>query len=117
MTLIRMMVALAPAWAQRARRDLRSTKGRPAPGSTPADTESKSYTFNSRFYQVTSDLADKALANDIAKHMDAVYAEYSARMAGFRANPSAAVRPDERMPLYVMRRYDDYVELLADFGF
>ena len=105
--------AAAPALAQRARREGTAAKGKPEGEVATADSKAKTYTFNSRFYRVTSDVPDKALANDIARHMDAVYAEYSARMAGFRANPTAAVRPDERMPLYVMRRYDDYVELLA----
>ena len=62
----------------------------------------KKWTFNSRFYAVTTDLTDKQLARDIAKHMDAVFMEYSSRMAGFRANPYAATKPGERMPLYVM---------------
>jgi hypothetical protein len=83
---------------------------------SPTLSKSKTYTFNSRFYKVTTDLADRALATDIARHMDAVYAEYAARMAGFRPNPNAAVRPDERMNLYVMKRQQDYLDLLADFG-
>jgi hypothetical protein len=49
--------------------------------------------------------------------MDAVFAEYAARMAGFQANPRAAVKPNERMRLFVVKRYADYVALLADFGF
>ena len=73
--------------------------------------------FNTRFYAVTTDLADRKLAEDIGKHMDSVYAEYAARMAGFKANPYAAVKPGERMPLYVMTRYKDYLGLLRDFGF
>jgi len=82
-----------------------------------ATGERKQWTFNSRFYAVTTDLADRKLAEDIARHMDAVYAEYSARMAGFRPNPYAAVKPNERMPLYVMTKYEDYVDLVASFGF
>ena len=77
----------------------------------------QTYTFNSRFYRVTTDLRDRQLANDIARHMDAVYAEFAARMANFRANPTAAVRADERMPLYLMTRQEDYLDLLAGFGF
>ena len=75
------------------------------------------WTFNSRYYSVTTDLQDKKLAQDIARHMDAVYAEFSARMAGFRPNPNAAVRPSDRMPLYVMKKYEDYLELVESFGF
>src|SRR5688572_28114969 len=81
----------------------------------PADARTKRYTFNSRFYKVTTDLPDRARAIDIAKHMDAVYVEYSSRMAGFRPNPNAAVRPDERMNLYVMKSQQDYLDLHADF--
>ena len=75
------------------------------------------WTFSSRYYAVTTDLADKKLAQDIAKHMDAVYAEYSARMAGFRPNPNAATKPGERMPLYVFNTYEDYLDLVDSFGF
>jgi len=88
-----------------------------APEDQPGRPPAERYTFNSRFYAVTSDLPDKALAQDIAKHMDAVYAEYSARMSGFRANPNAAVKPGQRMPLYLIHRYKDYLALLEGFGF
>ena len=88
-----------------------------ANGDKAAPSERKTWTFNSRFYAVTTDLTDKKLAEDIARHMDAVYGEYSARMAGFRPNPYAAVKPNERMPLYVMTKYEDYVDLVAGFGF
>ena len=88
-------------------------RGAPA---APAPAAAKASTFNSRFYKVTTDLTDRQLATDIAKHMDAVYGEYSSRMAGFRPNPNAAVRPDERMNLYVMKTQRAYLDLLADFG-
>jgi hypothetical protein len=74
------------------------------------------YNFQSGAYRITTDV-DKDLANDVAAHMDEVYKEYDKRLAGFRPNPYAAVKPNERMPLYVMRRYKDYVSLLAGFGF
>jgi hypothetical protein len=96
----------------------------PAPVEPADDDEEKPrkpplerYTFNSRFYAVTTDLPDKALSKDIARHMDSVYAEYATRMAGFRPNPYAAVKPGERMPLYVIQRYEDYLALLQGFGF
>src|SRR5688500_12434263 len=47
----------------------------------PEAPSPKKWTFNSKFYAVTTDLADKQLAQDIAKHMDAVFMEYSSRMA------------------------------------
>ena len=73
------------------------------------------YRFDSGAYTITTDV-DKDLANDIAAHMDAVYREYDGRFSGFKPNPYAAVRPGERMPLYVLRRYKDYVRFLADFA-
>ena len=82
-----------------------------------ANPQAATWSFNSRFYAVTTDLADKKLAHDIAKHMDAVHAEFAARMAGFRPNPYAATKPNERMPLYVMNRYEDYLALVERFGF
>jgi hypothetical protein len=91
-----------------------------APRAGAADSDKspgKTYTFNSRYYAVTTDLADKKLAQDIARHMDVVYAEYSSRMAGFRPNPNAATKPGERMPLYVLNRYEDYLDLVDRFGF
>ncbi len=87
-----------------------------ARAATPSG-KAKTYTFNSRFYKVTTDLSDRQLATDIARHMDAVFAEYASRMAGFRPNPNAAARQNERMNLYVMQRQQDYVDLLAGFGF
>ena len=90
--------------------------GEPGAGAEAKPRAAK-WTFNSRFYAVTTDLTDRKLAQDIARHMDAVYAEYSARMAGFRPNPYAAVKPDERMPLYVMNTYEDYLGLVEGFGF
>ena len=90
----------------------------PAPDDERREAPSpKKWTFNSKFYAVTTDLTDKQLAQDIAKHMDAVFMEYSSRMAGFRANPYAATKPGERMPLYVMNRYEDYLALVQSFGF
>lgn len=96
-----------------------SPQRRPSPANLgEADVKSTTRrTFNTRFYVVTTDLDDKQRAQDIGRHMDAVYAEYAARMAGFRPNPYAAVKPGERMPLYVIRRYDDYVALVQSFGF
>jgi hypothetical protein len=73
------------------------------------------YHFESGAYKVHTDV-DKSLANDIAAHMDEVYKEYAVRLSGFKPNPYAAVKPNEKMPLYVMRRYKDYVELLGTFG-
>jgi hypothetical protein len=74
------------------------------------------YRFESGAYIITTDV-DKDLANDIAAHMDSVYKEYWSRLKDFRPNPYAAVKPDEKMPLYVMRRYRDYLTLLQGFGF
>jgi hypothetical protein len=104
-----MAVSLAAPQARAARA--------PSRGEAPGQRQSKTYTFNSRYYAVTTDLADRKLAQDVARHMDAVYAEYSARMAGFRPNPNAATRPGERMPLYVLNTYEDYLELVDRFGF
>ena len=73
------------------------------------------YKFESGAYKITTDV-DKDLANDIAAHMDAVYQVYDAGMRGFKPNPYAAVKPNERMPLYVLRTYKDYLELLGGFG-
>jgi len=101
--------------AVRAADPRRRPAARPDSAAAPAPGKSKAYTFNSRFYKVNTNLTDRALATDIAKHMDAVYAEYSSRMAGFRPNPSAAARPDERMNLYVMKTQQEYLDLLANF--
>jgi hypothetical protein len=73
------------------------------------------YRFESGAYRIFTDV-DKNLANDIAAHMDEVYKVYSEKMAHFKPNPYSAVKPNEKMPLYVRRRYKDYVELLAGFG-
>ena len=111
---VAILVPLAAPGADTRRRDA------PAPAESadsPASSKARTYTFNSRFYKVATDLTDRPLAIDIAKHMDAVYAEYASRMAGFRPNPNAAVRPDERMNLYVMKTQQEYLDLLADFGF
>jgi hypothetical protein len=83
----------------------------------PARAPGTRWTFNSRFYAVSTDLDDRKLAEDVAKHMDAVYSEFAARTAGFRPNPNAAVKPNERMPLYVLSREEDYLELVKSFGF
>jgi hypothetical protein len=104
-----------PATSAQNRTSARDMKGRTA--GAGAEPREGTWTFNSRFYAVTTDLQDKQLARDIARHMDSVYAEYSSRMAGFKPNPYAAVKPNERMPLYVMKRYDDYLSLIEDFGF
>lgn len=100
------------ALAQRRRPDPNRSKD-----ASRAAAKGKTYTFNSRFYKVTTDLPDRKLATEIARHMDAVFAEYSSRMANFRPNPQAAVRPDQRMPLYLIHRQQDYLDLLAAFGF
>jgi hypothetical protein len=107
-----LLICCAAAGAADSRR---RQAARPDSAAAPALGTAKTYTFNSRFYKVTTNLSDRALATDIAKHMDTVYAEYSARMAGFRPNPSAAVRPDERMNLYVMKTQQEYLDLLAGF--
>ena len=73
------------------------------------------YNFESGAYRITTDV-DKDLANDIAAHMDEVYKEYASGLSHFRPNPYAAVKPTERMPLYVLRRYKDYLALLEGFG-
>jgi len=106
-------VALAPA-GRSAPTPMQKSPAAAEPAAKVADG---AWTFNSRFYVVTTDLKDKKLAQDIARHMDAVYAEYAARMAGFRPNPNAAVKANERMPLYVMNRYEDYLALVERFGF
>lgn len=74
------------------------------------------YRFESGAYLISTDVP-KELANDIAAHMDAVYKEYFSRLRNFRPNPYAAVKPNEKMPLYVMKRYRDYLSLLQGFGF
>lgn len=73
------------------------------------------YHFESGAYKISADI-DRDLANDIAGHMDEVYKEYDTRFRGFRPNPYAAVRPNEKMPLYVLRKYADYIEFLSTFG-
>ncbi len=73
------------------------------------------YRFESGAYRFTTDV-DKDLANDIAAHMDEVYKEYDRRFRGFKPNPYAAVKTDEKMPLYILRRYKDYLTLLGNFG-
>ena len=100
------------------RRRQAAKAGSTAPSDSRAATPApaKAYTFNSRYYKVTTDVPDRALAVDIAKQMDAVYAEYASRMANFRPNPNAAVRPGERMNLYVMKSQQAYLDLLAGFG-
>lgn len=83
-----------------------------APAPAPA---ADTYTFNSRHYAVTTDV-DRALAKEIAAHMDAVYAEYAGRLSGFRRNVRAGVRENQRMPLYVLGTYEDYQAYLAEMG-
>ena len=73
------------------------------------------YYFESGAYKINTDV-DKDLANDIAAHMDEVYKEYAFRLRGFKPNPYAAVKPNEKMPLYVCKRYRDYLTLLNGFG-
>jgi hypothetical protein len=77
----------------------------------------KLYSFESGAYKITTDV-DKELANDVAAHMDEVFKEYAGRFgrAGFKPNPWAAVKPGERMPLYVLRRQKDYIDFLNGFG-
>src|SRR5437762_1250816 len=96
------MIAAAVSTAVLAADARRNPGARGEASEAPPALKGKSYTFNSRFYRVTSDLPDRALAIDIAKHMDAVYGEYSSRMANFRPNPNAVVLADGRMPLYVI---------------
>jgi hypothetical protein len=74
------------------------------------------YSFESNAYKITTDV-DKELANDVAAHMDEVFKEYTNRFgrAGFKPNPWAAVKPGERMPLYVLRRQKDYIDFLGTF--
>lgn len=75
------------------------------------------YRFESGAYDISTDV-NKDLANIIAAHMDRVYLEYSSRLRGFRPNPYAAVKPNQKMPLYVIRRYRDYLTLMQErFGF
>jgi hypothetical protein len=76
----------------------------------------KLYSFDSTSYRITTDV-DKHLANDVAAHMDAVFKEYNERFgrAGFKPNPLAAVKPGERMPLYVLRKRGDYEDFLSGF--
>ena len=73
------------------------------------------YQFESVAYIITTDVS-KDLANVIAAHMDRVYLEYSERLAGFRPNPYAAVKPNQKMPLYVIKRYRDYLTIMQGFG-
>jgi hypothetical protein len=47
--------------------------------------------------------------------MDAVYGSTTG-MRGFKPNPYARRPPQRRMPLYVLRTYKAYLELLAGFG-
>lgn len=74
------------------------------------------YQFESGAYKITTDV-NKDLANVIAAHMDRVYKEYFSRFRNFRPNPFAAVKPNEKMPLYVLTKYEDYVALMRRFGF
>lgn len=112
--LICTLIACAPAHA--AARPAGAKKARDYVGAADQKRDRQGmYHFESGAYKVHTDV-DKNLANDIASHMDEVYKEYSARLAGFKPNPYAAVKPNEKMPLYVLRRYKDYVELLRAFG-
>jgi hypothetical protein len=74
------------------------------------------YQFESGAYVITTDVS-KELANVVAAHMDRVYMAYDERLAGFRPNPFAAVKPNQKMPLYVIRRQRDYLTLMQSFGF
>ncbi len=78
-----------------------------AASATAADDVLK---FRSRHYQIVTDV-DKKLAIDIARHMDAVYAEYARRMKGFITRSSIP------MTLYVWRTYDRYLEFTQSMGF
>ena len=90
-----LVLAAAPASAQRARRDPPSAKGKPAPAPVTADTGGKKYTFNSRFYRVTTDLSDKAQANDIAKLFQEL--RVVAELEGPHKMRLKAVRPPDAM--------------------
>lgn len=75
----------------------------------PASEAAKPYTFNTNSYKFTTDV-DKPTAKILAKHMDAVYAEYSKRFADFRG------RAREQYPLYVFQRRETYLQFLGKLG-
>jgi hypothetical protein len=66
--------------------------------------------FESRHYRITTD-ADKALAMEIAAHMDAVHAEYSRRFADFRGGGTV-----QKYPLHVYALQEDYLKFLRGHG-
>ena len=80
-----------------------------AAAATPALAERpRTEQFNTKHYNVRTNV-DRALAKQIAMHMEAVYIEYERRLAGFRGST-------QRMDLYLFGTQEDYLAFLAEFG-
>ncbi len=65
--------------------------------------------FESEHYVIATDI-DAETAKRLARHMDAMYAEYQRRLAGFSESA------EDRLRLWIFDRADDYVAFLADCG-
>lgn len=65
--------------------------------------------FSSRYYEITTDVP-KEEAKEIARHMDAIYAEYSDRMRQFKVKDAKPVR------LYLWADRETYLKFLARKG-
>ncbi len=65
-------------------------------------------TFNSRFYEIHSDMPRRHVAA-FAEHMDRVYREYSNRFRSFRT------RDRREMPLYLFSDQEAYMRYLAQY--
>lgn len=77
--------------------------------SCPPSAFAQEINLTSQSYQITSDL-DKATVEEIARHMDAVHAEYLRRFAAFRKSRAA------KYPLHVYKTRAGYMNFLAKNG-
>lgn len=66
--------------------------------------------FSSRFYRIETDV-DMPTVRRLAKHMDAVYAEYMQRFSGFGVRRGAGPQP-----LFVFQQREDYLRYLSSKG-
>jgi hypothetical protein len=63
--------------------------------------------LNTAHYRIHTDL-DRALADDLAKRMESMYAEYSQRLAGFNT------AGDQRFEVYLFAHRKDYTQMTGD---
>jgi hypothetical protein len=75
---------------------------------SPARADASLRTIGSQHYQVHTDLDDD-FAHDLARRMDAMYEEYSRRLASFKAE-----REVPQLHVYLFARQDDYLKFTGE---